>query len=184
MATVNKGELAKLLRCSIPHVDALMERYAEFPVVSRGDKGQAWEFDAAEVGEFLAARRAEEEAEAEERSAALNTLQLPGFGKSTAAGSSAHQDLAAVRAERERMKLAQEAGFLVSTSDLRMKLGDMMGRLQTGLRGIPSELRRRHGLPEDVERSCRTMMDEQLDKLVTDLQRDLLAAPEPEVSYG
>jgi hypothetical protein len=54
---VNKRELARrVLGCSLPTVNDLIDGHADFPIVTRGAPGVEWQFDAAAVTEFLAAQ--------------------------------------------------------------------------------------------------------------------------------
>ncbi|HZL59173.1 MAG TPA: hypothetical protein VFC38_05690 [Stellaceae bacterium] len=45
--TVNKGELARILTCSLPTIEALINRYPDMPILQRGSNGVEWQFDAA-----------------------------------------------------------------------------------------------------------------------------------------
>ncbi len=61
VTVVNKRELAKLLVVSVVTVNAFMDRLDNFPVVQPGTNGKVWQFDAATVKVFMAAREAEKQ---------------------------------------------------------------------------------------------------------------------------
>ena len=63
MPLVNKREMARLIECSVPTLDALIAKHADFPVHRRGSNGVAWEFDPDAVVPFLSAVREAEERE-------------------------------------------------------------------------------------------------------------------------
>jgi phage terminase Nu1 subunit (DNA packaging protein) len=181
---VNKGQLADIIGCSVPHVDALMKRYPEFPVIKQGNKGVGWEFDANAVRDFLAARRAEEDAAAAAAAERRDQLRLPGVEVSGPTGLTPNQELAQVRAEKERRALAREAGFLVETAVVRDALDRSLRKLQVGLRAIPANTGRKFGLPDAVVRSIGTDVDEQLAALVREIQRDLVGDDKLEQARG
>src|SRR5690242_3110714 len=75
---VNKRELARrVLDCSLPTLNELIERYPDFPVERRGSNGVEWLFDADRVVDFLRAKREAEARASEERNALFAQFRLP-----------------------------------------------------------------------------------------------------------
>ena len=61
-AIVNKRELARTIKLSVPTIDSLLARYPDFPVIRRGNTGTAWAFDPEAVLSFLEMKKSEEAA--------------------------------------------------------------------------------------------------------------------------
>lgn len=61
---VSKAKLVSLLKWSPERLNRMLEREADFPVRSRGDRGVAWEFELHEVAAFIGRKEAEREREA------------------------------------------------------------------------------------------------------------------------
>ena len=75
---VNKIELARIIRCSIPTLNSWIAKYGdEFPVVAAGSHGRDWEFECDEVITFLASKSEEERRQAAERNVQIEQLSLP-----------------------------------------------------------------------------------------------------------
>ncbi|GBQ69693.1 phage DNA packing protein [Ameyamaea chiangmaiensis NBRC 103196] len=74
--TVNKRELARLLRVSLPTLTSWLDKWPEFPVVERGTNGVNWQFSVDDVVTFLSDRQAEEQARKADRDEELMKLQL------------------------------------------------------------------------------------------------------------
>lgn len=151
---INRDELARALRCSLPTVSALLKRYPDFPVVERGGLGRAWRFDLPAVIGFLTARREEEAAIASERSELLAQFTLP-IGRQDESGQMISIDeeikLAKLRAlQRDELK---EAGFLVQTHEVRQALERALRRFGTALDSAIDRVARQHNLPEPVKRA-------------------------------
>jgi len=73
---VNKRELTKLLRVSLPTLSNWMDRWPDFPVKVPGKNGVEWQFIVADVVAFLTERREEEAARKSDRDDELLKLQL------------------------------------------------------------------------------------------------------------
>ena len=117
---VNKQELSKILRCSLPTLDRLIERYRiGFPVVTPGSAGREWQFEVEDVLAFLKARKAADEAAGEGRDDLVGQYTLPATDDPDLAGMSPANlfKLAQLRKlEREQQK---EAAFLVQVDKVR-----------------------------------------------------------------
>ncbi|MBV1835642.1 terminase small subunit [Acetobacter estunensis] len=73
---LNKRELSRRLKVSLPTLTAWMERWPEFPVAQRGTNGSSYRFDVEAVFAFLSERREEEAQQKAGRDEQLMALQL------------------------------------------------------------------------------------------------------------
>lgn len=172
---VNKRELAKILRCSLPTVGALLDRYPDFPVERRGSNGVEWQFDPAAVTTFLQRRREDETAAAaeqhRERAALLDQFRLPidDLAPPADATLTPQQRLATARARALEDKMAREAGLLVPTSQVRATLSTTLAQLNQFLAALPGTLGRQYNLPDPVVRDMRRRIEAQQRQLVAQL---------------
>ena len=180
MAIVNLDEMAGILQCSLPTMRKL-SRIEGFPIIERGSNGVPWRLDSDAVIAWATARREAEEAAGAARSAELAQLTLPenilGADQSSIPATERLKHAQAIRAETLN---AKEAGFLVSTADMRARLTNAWPTLMQAMLAMPQQLGRRHSLPDPVVRDMRRYVEEQLRETVRRLQ-DLLpedAAPE------
>lgn len=161
--TVNKRELAKLLKCSLPTLNELIDRYPDFPVVKRGSNGVEWEFDAQEVIDFLRMKEEAENRAAAERASLFKQFSLPiDAAAPEGAGDlspSARRSLAEARLKERR--LAIETGMLAEVPALRQNQTLVIGRLGRFFDNLPQQLAREFNLPEEVMRSMRKRLDDQ-----------------------
>ena len=168
---VNKRELARILRCSLPTVDAMIARYPDFPIEQVGTVGRQWLFDAAAVVEFLNRKREEEAAEEAKRGSFFEQFSLPidnvAPDGSRELSPSQRAQLAQARI-RER-DLAIKAGLLVETSEVRQRLTQFLTKLGRMLDTLPDQVARTHNLPEATARAMRATIDEQRRRCVQEL---------------
>ena len=176
---VNLDEMAALLKCSLPTMRKLA-KLESFPVIARGSHGVPWQLDPEAVTAFLQARREAEAAAGAARDEALAQLSLPeSILSGDEATASAAERLKTAQAIRAEILNAREAGFLVSTTDMRARLASAWPPLMQSILAMPQQLGRRHNLPDAVVRDARRYLEEQLRETVRLLQ-DLLpddAAP-------
>lgn len=171
---VNKRELAKLLRCSIPTLDKLIDDNADFPVEHRGSNGVEWQFDADTVCQFIQAKRTAEAQQYKERSELFGQISLPIEDAPAGGGAlTPTQRMNLARARMAERKLAMESGLLVSTAEMRQVLMISIAKFGRFLDTLPAQLGRRHGLPEEVVRAARQYIDEQRRLFVKEMQEAL-----------
>jgi len=160
---VNKRELARrILSCSLPTLNDLIERYNDFPVLERGSNGVEWKFDANAVVEFLARKREEERRQSEERSDLFRQFSLPidEIAPDEARGLSPTQRGQLAKARLAERKLAIESGLLLQAAETRQVIQVALARLGKSLDGLPTQLGREFNLPEEVVRSMRGRLDD------------------------
>ncbi len=184
MVTVNLEEMAEKLRISLPTLRKMMRRYEDFPVVAEGSNGVPWQLDPEAVIAFVQAKRDDEAAARDARDDLLSQVSLPLEELQTEADRVATpaERLKLAQAMRVEDEVAKQRGFLVLTSDMRMRLTDAWTPLSQFLTSLPGQLGRRHNLPDAVVRDMRRAIEAQQRELHRKL-KDLLAPgadPPPE----
>jgi phage terminase Nu1 subunit (DNA packaging protein) len=172
--TVNKRELARLLGVSLPTLTEMIDRYPDFPVEGRGTNGREWEFDAEKAVRFVRDKRDQTARAREDEQAFFRQFTLD-------VDVVAEEERGLRPADRERLakarmaerKLALEAGMLVSVAEVRQILAGAVARFARSLDGLPSQIAREYGLPEEVARSMRQSIDDWRRAMVTDLRQVL-----------
>lgn len=177
---VSKRELSKHLGCSKPTIDALIDRYPEFPIVARGSNGLAWRFDLAAVTAFLQARRAEEArteaARNEQLAEQLAQLTLPGLGpEPEERGYSPREKKTEIEAELLRDKLARDRGELVPAAEVSAALKAAFALLGSRLEVIVPQVAADHHLPPVVTAALVARFEVARADLVRTLQTHLLS---------
>lgn len=172
VAVVNKKELAKVMGVSLPTLDRLIDRYDDFPIKQKGGNGQDYSFNAKKVKAFLKKQRAIEEKNLADRADLLLDLNivLPGHEEG-GPGITPNQELALVRAERERRKLKQEAGFLVDTASIRQQMTPVFVGLGQFMTNMPGRLGKRFNLPVEVVDAMGDEMADELRRVVAKLEK-------------
>jgi len=169
----NKKELARILDCSLPTLDRLIDRYDDFPVQQRGTNGREWVFIVEDVKAYVEAKRTEEEAALTERFDLLRDLQVDAPDGDGQNKITPNQELALVRAERERRALRRDAGMLVDTATMHQKLAPVMAALGQFMQGIPGRMGRRFNLPSEVVDAMGDEIADELRRQVSKMKADL-----------
>lgn len=170
---VNKRELARqILECSLPTLDALIERFPDFPIERGGTHGVEYAFDAAAVTEFLQGKRDEDKRAAAQRKELFSQFSLPidAIAGEEAAVLSPSQRAALAKARLVEHRLAVESGLLLHATDVRQVLRTAVSALGRFVDTLPGQLGRRHNLPDEVVRALRDQMDEARRLFVRDLR--------------
>ncbi|EME71399.1 hypothetical protein H261_03283 [Paramagnetospirillum caucaseum] len=167
----NLEETAKFFGISVPTLKSWVDRGC--PVVKRGGNGVAWEFELHAAAEWLRGERKREEDDAvfsAERDSQLkfdllgqDTLPDPYGGGSASMTAKARAE--ALRAELDKVKLAQMRRELVRADDVRDDLSQVMALVRDRLRTLPDDLGRRYGLDGDQVEDCVEMVDDLLNSL-------------------
>lgn len=156
LPSVNMDEMAGILGVSLPTMRALLKRYEDFPVLSRGAKGIAWQFDPEAVVAFMRDQQEAERAAQAARDELLAQVVLPGLDPPEGAGTVSAQDrLRTAQAMRAEDALAKERGFLVAKHEMRAALIGIWPELTRSILAIPGQMARQHNLPPAVERDMR-----------------------------
>lgn len=176
---VNKKELAKrVLKCSLPTLDALIERYPDFPVEQRGSNGVEWRFDAEAVTAYLAGQReaAQRELEAKQELFQQFSLPIDEIAPDESKGLTPRQRADMARARKLEREEALEVGQLVLRDAWRGQLERAVAALARRLDSLPGQLGQAHGLPDEVVRAVR--------QTVEDWRRNLMREIEAQLSDG
>lgn len=169
--TVNKRELAKLIECSLPTLNELIDRYADFPVAKRGSNGVEWEFDAQAVIEFLGEKKDAETRAATERANLFKQFSLPIDAQAPEGSTelSPTQRKAIAEARIKERRLAIETGLLADVPQLRQNQTLVIARLGRFFDNLPPQLAREFNLPEEVMRAMRKRLDDQRRSFVAEI---------------
>ncbi len=160
---VNKRQLAQLLNKSVPHVDELIRRYPDLPIINAGWNGTPWQFDAAAVTEFLRQKADEEEraARAHEAQVAQYALPVDDAEPEETRGLDPKKKIDAFKALKLSRELQRESGFLVPTADVRAALIPAIAELNRFLQNLPDQIGRKFNLPDGVTQSMRALITDQ-----------------------
>ena len=152
---VNKRELARVIQCSLPTVDRLLERHGDaFPIVERGALGREWKFAPQAVIDFLREVDRTQQEAGEARDAELQQFVLPLAPVEEDTKGLKPTDLLALAKVREAQRReAREVGFLVETAEVRQALGTAFARLAVRLRAELRQAAQDHNLPDAVARA-------------------------------
>ena len=169
------GSLADLANMtgmpSEPTLRKIIADNADFPIVSRGKNGRAFEIDLRAAFAFVRglAERAEEEARAHREAVNQLSLQLLGddaltAGERVVALSPAEQ-AQAMNAEFLRMKIAERRGELIRASEVESGFSDLMVWFHDGGRGFSAKCARRGSF----SRQQLALIDQVMDELMAQL---------------
>jgi phage terminase Nu1 subunit (DNA packaging protein) len=144
------GELAAMDGMpSEPTIRKMIDADPEFPVLSRGTHGRAWEFNLAEAWRYVRAVQEREEEEARARRHEINQLTLSLLGDDAlgvapaALMLSPSEQSAALQAELLRIKLAKERGELVRADEMDAALSEIMVWLAEAMNAMAAKCAKR-----------------------------------------
>ena len=179
---VNKRELAKRLRVSLPTLTNWIDRWEDFPVVSRGGNGVSWAFSLEDVFAFLSDRREEEAQSKAGRDQQLLDLQLsfdallpPEPQQAPASGSrmTVKEQIDAWKLRDLKRKEAERCGTLVIAADVQEMFTSTVARLARDIGVYIRQTGREQGWPDAMIRQAEAKLAEMQRKSVTDALRAL-----------
>jgi phage terminase Nu1 subunit (DNA packaging protein) len=174
---VNKVELSKILQCSLPTLDRLLERHAaDFPIVARGSNGVEWKFDAEAVLAFLQAREAAAAAAGRARDDLMRQYTLPGTDDADSGTLSPANLLKLAQLRRLEREEQKEAGFLLQTTEVRPLLTNALAKFNRDLGTAIRQGMREHNVPDTTIRSVEARIAEAQRRIVAELQNLLVQA--------
>lgn len=161
--TVNMGEMARILGISLPTMRELPLKHPDLPVQQRGGSGVPWAFDPEAVQAFMKAKKDEEAAAEAARNEALAQLAFPGGDllPPEERNQTAADRLKNATAMIKEDELRKQRGFLIQTTDMRQRLTSAWTMLAQALNAMPSNIGRRHNLPDAVVRDMRRYIQAQ-----------------------
>lgn len=154
---LNKGQLARELSVSLPTLTSWLEKYENFPIVSRGRNGTSYQFDAEDVFPFLDQKKQEELDKNADRDEALANLQLSFsnlFPDNDTPLLHSREDvkkqLDITRLRQLRRKEAQECGLLVPANEMRDAFMSILARLGSESRNFIKRFGAENGIPAEI----------------------------------
>ncbi|MFO1081888.1 MAG: terminase small subunit [Reyranellaceae bacterium] len=157
---VNKGELGRLFRVSLPTIDAWVSRGC--PVRSGGSNGVPYEFDFEAVKAWREQEDSRErEAEAERRRR-IDLAQAEMFDGARLAPDGVGDIREALEAERLALIVGKQKGELVSREDVRADYAAIFGVIRQHMLGWAATLTRSAGLTPDQQKEADRLVRETL----------------------
>jgi phage terminase Nu1 subunit (DNA packaging protein) len=172
-AVLNLGELASILRISRKTLNAWLERWSDFPILSRGTNGQKYEFDAVAVFGFLRAKRGEQLAGSAARDQALAQLALPFEADGNSAGTelSVREQIDAARLRRLVREENEARALLIDVAEVARGLVSFRQELQANLSDFVRQIGIDHNLPSAVLLSMQSGFDASLHAFAIEVSR-------------
>lgn len=163
--TVNKAELAHILRVSLPTLTRWILKYGpDFPVLERGTNGRDYVFDPTAVGIFLRARQEEQAVSRDEKDEQLAQLRLsidiPGM-EPPPRGASPKEELEAWKLRRLKREEAVAAGALVPAASVRDAFRTAFTRLSRDTQAFIRQIGRDQHWPDSYIRELERRLGEQ-----------------------
>lgn len=149
---VNKSQLARLFRVSLPTIDGWVEKRC--PIHKGGSNGVAYEFDVDQVKTWRDAedaREAEAEAELQRR---IGVKQAEMFDGARLAPEGAGDIKEALEAERLALIVGKQKGELVAREDVRNDYAAVFGIVRQHLLGYATTLGRTAHLSADQQKEA------------------------------
>jgi phage terminase Nu1 subunit (DNA packaging protein) len=156
---VNKEELAAALKISLPTLTKWITNDPEFPIVDRGSKGIAWQFDLGDVRSHLARKK-------------------------VAAKGSLDDQIKTERLQAMRLAAAEKAGGLVSLAQLQDLLAGLFASLSADLSAFVAQLAREQAWPAVVRSAAQRRLVEMQRAFVAKAPDLLEAIDLPAVTLG
>ena len=173
-------ETARFFKVTAPTVRAWIKDPDDpCPVVKMGGNGVPYELDLRAVAAWKRARDERRQALSEEQAArdaqlAMDLLgddMLPDGDGADAGPMSARQRADYLRAEMDKVKLAEKRGELVRAADVRAVLSEAFAVLREQLRSLPDTLALDHGWDDAVAESVLASVDDALNDLADNLSQ-------------
>jgi len=184
---VSLGELAAIPGMpSEPTLRKLIEQNADFPVISRGKNGQAYEFDLEAAVTFIKDLRRREEEQARARSEEVRQLGLQLLGDDALAadertvGLTPTERKAMLEEELLATKLAVQRGELVRKLEIEAALGQFVIMVAEKLVTFSARLAKRADISRDVIAVIDRMIEADRRDIAAAMERMSNAAPASE----
>ncbi|WP_249080641.1 hypothetical protein [Parasaccharibacter sp. TMW 2.1884] len=149
--------MAKELNVSLPTLTSWMEKYEDFPIISRGRNGTSYKFSPSDVFRFLDQKKQAELEKQTDRDEKLASLQLSFanlFPEEEQPALHRHEDvkksLDLARLRQLHRKEAEACGLLVPANDLRDELMSVLARLGTESRNFIKRMGIQNGIPQEI----------------------------------
>lgn len=158
---LNKREMARRLKVSLPTLTAWMDRWPDFPVAQRGRNGASYGFDAEAVFAFLAQKQEEEAQATAGRDEQLMALQLsfdallpaPEAAPPTGRRLSTKEEIELWKLRDLKRKEAERSGKLVIAGEVQQMFETAFARLSRDATSFIRRLGQREGWPDSQMRA-------------------------------
>ena len=183
--TLNKAEMAKRLKVSLPTLTNWLDRWPDFPIVDRGTNGKSWRFDPHAVFDFLAERQEEEQRKSAGRDEQLERLQLqfdelfePEDQPRSLGTVPAKEQIDIWRLRELKRKEAERCGKLVVAEQLQDMFSSAFATLSRDTSMFLRRLAREQDWPEAVLRKAEADLADMQRKSVTAVLDTLKQEPD------
>lgn len=182
--TVGKKELCVALGWSRPKLDKRLKTDPKFPIVSRGDQSGGWAFDPDAVNRYLDGRPPPPPIDVKQ----LEAVVAPPPAKpeptpkhvAGARPSAQHQGEATARQRKDlaaaqlaELKLATQAGELVSVARMRQISATVAANYAAHLDQLAGDIVKRQNLPVEMEPAIQAQIDDFRRNIVADMLAQL-----------
>jgi hypothetical protein len=179
----NLSELAAMPGMpSEPTIKKLIDENADFPIITRGDRGVAWEIDLGAAATFIRElqRKAEEAARA--RHAEVRQFGLDLLGPDAAALQQERVELssadrrALMEEELVAIRLAEKRGELIRKDEAEKALGQLAVAFTDRLSSLVARAAKRMDLPRELQVQLQRVVDGDLSWIADQLERTNVAS--------
>lgn len=172
----NLDETSRFFSITVPTLKRWIEDGC--PVEKRGGNGVSWELDLRRVADWRRLQVEDEQKKALDRASTDEQLRLELLGDDSlpdiSAGDigklSARGRAEIIRAEMDKVKLAQLRRDLVRAEEVRADQARIFALIRDRLRTLPDNIGARFGLQTDQVDEALSMIEELLDDLATDIE--------------
>lgn len=176
LLSVNKSQMAKELNVSLPTLTSWIDKYDDFPIISRGRNGTSYKFNPSDVFQFLDQKKQAELEKQTDRDEKLASLQLSFtnlFPDEEAPALRSHEDvkksLDLAKLRQLHRKEAEACGLLVPANELRDELMSVLARLGTESRNFIKRLGIQNGIPREIVNHKLTEYEDLQKSLINDI---------------
>lgn len=155
--SVNKGELARLFRVSVPTIDRWIQQGC--PIIEGGSNGVAYQFDVRAVKAWRGEVEERERQAATERQEQLNAAQAELFGAGEQLAPQGIDNIVEfLNAERLALMVGKQKGELVAREDVRNDYAAMFGVMRQQMLGWAATLARTAGLTPEQQQEAEKLV--------------------------
>jgi phage terminase Nu1 subunit (DNA packaging protein) len=174
----NLSELAALPGMpSEPTIKKLIDDNRDFPIITRGDRGVAWEIDLGAAATFIRELQRKAEEAARQRAQDVRQFGLDLLGADAASAQPDRPELTAkdqqqlIEAEIAAIKLGQLRGEFVRRPEVEAALGQLAVTFQQRISTLPERVAKRITLSREVQVNLQRIVDADLGWIADQLEK-------------